>query len=80
MENMQFDNLRSEYIRLRQTGSFSSDFFYRYYQYKGGDLGFQEFNMIFKLGSFHDVLNGMDKIFSVNKVLDKNGELLRIVD
>jgi hypothetical protein len=80
MENMQFDNLRSEYIRLRQSGSFSSDFFYRYYQYKGGDLGFQEFNMIFKLGSFYDVLNGMDKIFSVNKVLDKNGELLRIVD
>ena len=80
MENMQFDNLGSEYIRLRQSGSFSSDFFYRYYQYKGGDLGFQEFNMIFKLGSFHDILNGMDKIFSVNKVLDKNGELLRIVD
>lgn len=80
MENMQFDNLRSEYIKLRQSGSFSSDFFYRYYQYKGGDLGFQEFNIIFKLGSFHDILNGMDKIFSVNKVLDKNGELLRIVD
>lgn len=80
MADIQFDNLRTEYIRLRQTGSFSSEFFYRYYQYKGGDIGFSEFNMIFKLGSFHDILNSMDKIFSVNKVLDKNGELLKIVD
>lgn len=79
MEDMQYDKLRDEYIALRKANRFNSSYFYKYYTYKGGDLDFNAFNQVFRLGSLHDVLEHMDRIFKLDKVYSKDGELLKII-
>jgi hypothetical protein len=79
MEDTQFDKLKEEYIEMRKSTQFTATFFYKYYTYKGGDLDFSNFNNVFRLGSLHDILEYLDKVFGLDKVFDKDGNLVKII-
>jgi hypothetical protein len=77
--------MREQYLQMRRTGQYDFGWFYQYYlENKSPDRdavpfeGFvQAFRMYFQFSS-QEILNNIDKKFSVTKIEDNNNNILYI--
>ena len=70
----------TEYIKMRNSGNYSIEWFYSYYLQNGGkQISIQEFHAIFNMGDLDQILTGIDKKFNLTSLLDKNGRFIKII-
>ena len=70
----------TEYIKMRNSGNYSIEWFYSYYLQNGGkQISLQEFHAIFNMGDLNQILTEIDKKFNLTSLLDKNGKFIKII-
>ena len=73
--------MKQEYIKMRNSGKYNINWFYRYFIENGGQkINLDVFNQVFNMGNFNDVLRNLDSKFSLNKLEDNKGNLIKIVE
>lgn len=69
----------TDYIKMRNSGNYSIEWFYSYYLQNGGkQISLQEFHAIFNMGDLNQILTVIDKKFNLTSLLDKNNKLIKI--
>ena len=70
----------TDYIKMRNSGNYSIEWFYSYYLQNGGkQISLQEFHAIFNMGDLNQILTQIDKKFNLTSLLDKNGKFIKII-
>ena len=70
----------TDYIKMRNSGNYSIEWFYSYYLQNGGkQISLQEFHAIFNMGDLNQILTEIDKKFNLTSLLDKNGKFIKII-
>ena len=70
----------TDYIKMRNSGNYSIEWFYSYYLQNGGkQISIQEFHAIFNMGDLNQILTQIDKKFNLTSLLDKNGKFIKII-
>ena len=70
----------TDYIKMRNSGNYSIEWFYSYYLQNGGkQISIQEFHAIFNMGDLDQILTEIDKKFNLTSLLDKNGKFIKII-
>lgn len=73
--------MKQEYIKMRNSGKYNINWFYRYFIENGGQkINLDVFNQVFNMGNLNDVLKYLDSKFSLNKLEDNKGNLIKIVE
>ena len=73
--------MKQEYIKMRNSGKYNINWFYRYFIENGGQkINLDVFNQVFNMGNFNDVLRNLDSKFNLNKLEDNKGNLIKIVE
>ena len=73
--------MKQEYIKMRNSGKYNINWFYRYFIENGGQkINLDVFNQVFNMGNLNDVLRNLDSKFSLNKLEDNKGNLIKIVE
>ena len=73
--------MKQECIKMRNSGKYNINWFYRYFIENGGQkINLDVFNQVFNMGNFNDVLRNLDSKFSLNKLEDNKGNLIKIVE
>ena len=73
--------MKQEYIKMRNSGKYNINWFYRYFIENGGQkINLDVFNQVFNMGNFNDVLRNLDSKFNLSKLEDNKGNLIKIVE
>lgn len=67
------------YIKMRNSGQYNLEWFYEYYNSKGGkEIDISKFNMVFNMANLNQILEDLDKEFNLTQVLDRKGKLIKV--
>ena len=75
--------MKEEYIKQRNSKKLNnkSTFFYEYYLENGGiPIGMEGFFQIFSFFDINEILQNIDKRFELNKLYDRDGKFIKIVE
>lgn len=72
--------MRTEYIKMRNSGQYNIDWFLGYYNSLKPSIDINNFSMIFNMGSLDSVLEHLDKKFELTTLTDKNNKFIKICE
>lgn len=73
------NNMKEDYLKMRNSGKYSINWFYKYFLENGGkQMDIQEFNMAFSMVDLNQILENLDKKFELTSLLDKNNKLIKV--
>lgn len=73
--------MREEYIKMRNESQYDINWFYKYYLQEGGkQITLNEFYNIFTMYELDAILTMMDYRFNINKLEDKNGRFIKVIE
>lgn len=73
--------MKQEYIKMRNSGNYSVNWFYKYYLNNGGQIiDLKTFGSLFQFGDLNTVLEFLDAKFSLNRLYDIDGKFIKIVE
>jgi len=65
--------MKEEYIRMRKSGFYRANWFYRYYLSKGGtNVPFEYFVMVFQTGDIDNIIDYIDKEYKLTEAYNYN--------
>lgn len=71
--------MRTEYIKMRNSGKYNIDWFYKYYIENSKDsIDIHTFAMIFNTVPLDNILVHIDKKFELTTITDNNGKFIKI--
>ncbi len=70
-----------KYISMRNSGKYEIGWFYKYYlENGGGKINIQDFQNLFGMADFEEVMNFLDREFKLTRVYNENNELIRVYE
>ena len=73
--------MRQEYIKMRNSGKYNVNWFYRYYLESGGsDIDIQRFLFVFNSVPLNDILSHVDKKYNLTTVYDGDRFICAVTD
>ena len=73
--------MKEKYIEMRNKKQIDINWFYEYYvQNSKHNISIENFYQTFMLANIEAVMDHIDKKFELTKLLDKNGEFIKIVE
>ena len=73
--------MKEKYIEMRNKKQIDINWFYEYYvQNSKHNISIEDFYQTFMFANIEAVMDHIDKKFELTKLLDKNGEFIKIVE
>lgn len=72
--------MRTEYIRMRNSGKYNIDWFHEYYNNNKPSIDINNFSMIFNMGSLDKILEHLDKHFELTTLTDNNNKFIKVCE
>ena len=73
--------MKERYIEMRNRKQVDINWFYEYYiQNSKHNISIEDFYQTFMFANIEAVMDHIDKKFELTKLLDKNGEFIKIVE
>lgn len=73
--------MKERYIEMRNKKQIDINWFYEYYvQNSRHNISIEDFYQTFMFANIEAVIDHIDKKFELTKLLDKNGEFIKIVE
>lgn len=73
--------MKERYIEMRNKKQIDINWFYEYYvQNSRHNISIEDFYQTFMFANIEAVMDHIDKKFELTKLLDKNGEFIKIVE
>jgi hypothetical protein len=73
--------MKEKYIEMRNKKQIDINWFYEYYvQNSRHNISIEDFYQTFMFANIEAVMDHIDKKFELTKLLDKNGEFIKIVE
>jgi hypothetical protein len=73
--------MKEKYIEMRNKKQIDINWFYEYYvQNSKHNISIENFYQTFMFANIEAVMDHIDKKFELTKLLDKNGEFIKIVE
>jgi hypothetical protein len=73
--------MREEYIKMRNSGKYNVNWFYRYYLESGGDdIDIQKFLFVFNSVPLNNILSHIDKKYELTTVHDGDKFICAVTD
>lgn len=70
-----------EYIKMRNSGRYDINWFYKYYLENSKDnIDIHTFSAIFNMVDLNNILQHIDHKFKLNVITDANGNFIRVVE
>lgn len=73
--------MREEYIKMRNSGNYDINWFYKYFLSESNkQISLSEFYHIFTMHNLDDIITMMDYRFKINRLEDKDGRFIKVID
>jgi hypothetical protein len=73
--------MKDKYIEMRNKKQIDINWFYEYYvQSSKHNISIDDFYQTFMFANIEAVMDHIDKKFKLTKLLDKNGEFIKIIE
>lgn len=70
-----------EYIKMRNSGRYDINWFYKYYLENSKDnIDIHTFSAIFNMVDLSSILEHIDRKFKLNVIVDRNGNFIKVVE
>jgi hypothetical protein len=71
--------MKTEYIKMRNSGQYRLEWFHEYYNSLKPNIDINNFSMVFNMGNLDIVLEHLDKQFQLTTLIDNNGKFIKIL-
>jgi len=69
--------MKDEYIKMRNSGRYDINWFYKYYD---KPIGIDNFTAVFQTGDLNQILEHLDRQFNLTTITDSKGKFIKVCE